>query len=1518
MPNPMEQVLNRVRQILSPVSNNASNAMSSARESYSSTKSFAQQGIQRIKSTPTSDFALFSPGMLRMGANAGQNIQNQVFNPLQQMPQTQNTRLDDVGRTIGNFGFNFTNLVGGAAKDISAYQNIRERPIQATAQVARGLGKSALIGSPLFQSASAISSLDTKSGGQDIIRRVTGGFAQGISQDDRIGTNVPSQNINLPFVGEVDPIKAVGGMVGFVKNPTNKGLFSITEKILPTTTSTVTKWLTKTATRGGLEDVILNLPELPENMTTEQKARWVSKNLLSGALSEIVGQGVLGGGNKGLRVATDSAPGRFTSKQLAKGFDELRELSRKLNTPVKTIEMGKDGLMKTMPMWQVMMKNQVGSVNNETPDIFKDAIKPGDVIDPKTGNVISKRDIAGATHKMPDGSIMQGDQHGTKTNLVEQIAESVTGKRLRVRPDRGSASIADLLVNKKFDTGTGYSVRGQEVGFEKMMSEGWKPNQIDYAVKLANEAKVSPDNVEGYVRGILKTQYPKQASRMGKPLPEAPSPDELAVMDRNASNILQSTDQTIQPSIKQPVSAVSQPLPEVKTVQVKPITQQIDEFATIHPKKDTVIGKPAEVAYRNLETGGQSIVDQVSADLKKTGVKEADFVRYVENPDITPANIRPAVDAHRKLVEVAHGLRENTQLGTVPNYFPHMTNEGLSSSSELRKLGDSLWVDDFTRELGSSQKRTGSLVDYSLHYNKVMKNYISQTAYDKYGKKIGMTPKTADFVAKVDGHLQTNADGLYAKPSADFNYVDESAIKNEVTTKVSVFSKVEPIDTFDSLRRKIVKEKGGKSLSDSMIQVRDVSDKIKGILLELKKADAKETTNILANNLVNVGKKTDVRKVINVITSNGKNKLSEKQIAVFLKAEKDFTTQGFVDEVGKYEFGKETKSYLNQEIDRMLKFSRYEGTLLDKAVNFVTGAFYRAQIWGNVNTGLAQKMEITRIPVMYSPNIIILGVKQRVSDIKNKVDILRRYDFSNMDTDVSKQLNVGRSKGLLSKIDEKAGNVGNLFVSIGENSKNRDFLYAAEAQGKTMGIKGQELKDFVRSEVFANGLILHEFATPKMLNNPLVRLALQYQQFNIKLLNIALELGGEKQYGKVAGLVGSQVASAAILFAITGKPILDGIMGRVIPGVGPAISLPIQIGTLLKEEYDSEEKGSKKDNSPRVNKLISRNTIPFANQFFKTKDAKDVLDKGYNQSTKGNVTYVAGDPNLIEKGQALLFGKTSLPNARENSAAWNRMKSGKTSIYPALTADQSVILKSLPKEEQEAYYNEQLQGSMSNKERLQRGTAISPDTTSASTTTPLRSGVVEEEGSYYVQIGKEVKSFETPEDANEAVDRYTFKKSGKNIQEIGDSVFRRSKGGDVTIIPKIDYDTGINEQKMTSSKTKDDYKTWSELAMKQLDNYQQQMKEPSLDELEKATLQNKMDKLVEEAIKYHGYGAFTKGKKAKKPKKISVKMQTAKFGKSSFKMRRTSTKKSRIRTLASKKIAAPRVNVSRFKTRLKV
>lgn len=192
-----------------------------------------------------------------------------------------------------------------------------------------------------------------------LITRGAAGFARGVGGSTNISPQVGRVQTQTPF-GGVDLATTAGEMFGFVNNPFNKQFFNFTSKILPGVDKTVIGWLTTTAARGGLEGAMLEFADMPEKASTEEKARYMASKILSGAASELFAQGAF----KGLEAVSSGVKStnipQATQAELSKFYDGVQESLRKLNVPVKSTRLNKNGERIVMPMWKAVMTDQSG------------------------------------------------------------------------------------------------------------------------------------------------------------------------------------------------------------------------------------------------------------------------------------------------------------------------------------------------------------------------------------------------------------------------------------------------------------------------------------------------------------------------------------------------------------------------------------------------------------------------------------------------------------------------------------------------------------------------------------------------------------------------------------------------------------------------------------------------------------------------------------------------------------------------------------------------------------------------------------------------------------------------------------------------------------------------------------------------------------------------------------------------------------------------------------------------------
>lgn len=135
-----------------------------------------------------------------------------------------------------------------------------------------------------------------------------------------------------------------------------------------------------------------------------------------------------------------------------------------------------------------------------------------------------------------------------------------------------------------------------------------------------------------------------------------------------------------------------------------------------------------------------------------------------------------------------------------------------------------------------------------------------------------------------------------------------------------------------------------------------------------------------------------------------------------------------------------------------------------------------------------------------------------------------------------------------------------------------------------------------------------------------------------------------------------------------------------------------------------------------------------------------------------------------------------------------------------------------------------------------------------------------DKGEYEYTIGDKKRTTTDLKDAQMAIAKDSFKKSGKVTQVLGDNVLRLKKDGGVQVTSRLSYDYSLTQNKLQSAKKSDNMEEWFKLANSQYSNLEQQLQDPTLDELEKSNIQEKMDNLLADASKYQSYGGFSKSK----------------------------------------------------------
>lgn len=366
----------------------------------------------------------------------------------------------------------------------------------------------------------------------------------------------------------------------------------------------------------------------------------------------------------------------------------------------------------------------------------------------------------------------------------------------------------------------------------------------------------------------------------------------------------------------------------------------------------------------------------------------------------------------------------------------------------------------------------------------------------------------------------------------------------------------------------------------------------------------------------------------------------------------------------------------------------------------------------------------------------------------------------------------------------------------------------------------------------------------------------------------ANEEGEGKSTGKRIVAAGKDVAE--------NLPFVGGITGGRLP-----ISAGVpDVTKLVKGEADL---------STELSKAGYYILPPFGGgQLKKTVEGVKAFDQGASTTKSGNVRYPIKQ-DTANAARTALFGQYSVPEAREYFAKERTPLSEKQSQVALASTDiQALYDKTIAAREAEqadTKAKKDLQAGKKNQNAAELGNGLYQ----------LPSGKVT-----WVKDNGDTQDFDTQPEAEMAMAKDAFKKSNKNFEVRGDVVFRKSKTGEVTTESKVEYDSKLLTNKLQRAKALKDYKSWLELANQQLSLLDQQLQDPTLDELDQSDLIERAENLLEEMDKYTSYGGFTKPKKGRKLQ-VSVPDTGARIPVRAPKAPKTYSRRSRTVKLATRK-----------------
>jgi len=912
----------------------------------------------------------------------------------------------------------------------------------------------------------------------------------------------------------------------------------------------------------------------------------------------------------------------------------------------------------------------------------------------------------------------------------------------------GLSSIADTLKGYDVKLGSGYEVKGSKINFEKMMGEGWKPDQIDYAVKLANEAKVTHDNAEAYVRGILKMQYPTQAAKMGGrssiPLPPEPSADELARMDAKFA-----PQAEVKPQVEAPIKPVSEILAPKPDYPLKAdATPEQIKSEMYYPNEE---GKRLGVLQADINERTRALGLDVEPEIKPEVKSPVEAPQVEIKPEFTGSELArqnalkkaelEAGDVVRKRID---DLLKQEGLDNSVKTVEDILAGNTKASPELKNL-----IETQSKELGQETVKWKGLPEDKLKENyvpNVKSEYITDVDTKSDDFISMMNRNTFDPTQKrknliLPEEMASAPEGFRQGQIAILNekYYDaeqtnklikDNNIPEEKSDEVLEFVKKQREAADKIMKEHVEKTDFGKS-KDYLSQAHDYIKQIDSFAgKETKLPVVKRTQDNAVINAIDT-LQSEIRSDALFFKDKTNSDINQAFIDFKLSQAGDspmgYTTSlnKFINKLTSYEYeDPAVRQRINLYIDSKLKENKVLESQANKILRGATEVFSMAQIGGNIKTAVTQPTETFRIIPEYGVGSFVKGIQGSFNPQESK----RLADTYLTGREISGNL---AQNPIYKEIQDepafkdKAYDSFKKFIFKGlevtEHWKNLAYLSALEDAGIKKGLEGQELKRFVMGEQLRLAHMADTDMTPKLMkNNQKMSSLLQYSQYLLKneVLKWDTMIAKDKTVGekmkKLGGLFLADLAAVGAVSAVTGVAVRDAKSWLANSGLpnsfGPIISVPQQMisEAIAYSKLSPEEREKQTSLMDREKAIAFRNFMPIGNQLTKTSDVYNpikgdgVLQTGYATSKKGNVNYVAGDMNPIQKAQALMFGTGAIPNKKEANERWKNLE--KDGIYPTLNATQSKILKGLPKEDQQAYYDQQMNKQVTNKQKIDNAT----------------------------------------------------------------------------------------------------------------------------------------------------------------------------------------------------------------------
>lgn len=630
-------------------------------------------------------------------------------------------------------------------------------------------------------------------------------------------------------------------------------------------------------------------------------------------------------------------------------------------------------------------------------------------------------------------------------------------------------------------------------------------------------------------------------------------------------------------------------------------------------------------------------------------------------------------------------------VGNLENYGPHLSQEGSKTILDKPSIPDTFA--DVLMKPFFANKRTGKLTDY-------IKTPDALLAYSKEAlKNVGTTPQqqaelkvSQEIINEVKkpSRLDWLLGGTPLQAKVDFVQkiqstpvlTDVPKVVYDAPVKTGLREGLSETFRFNNDRARMA----GQQFYTSFLEpFRQVEMKVNQFAQNIGQMPETELARIFEMNVgksaSGVGREENISRLI----------LSED------RSLRTIATNTFKENVQNAEFRQPwLKNLTNNIFDEYVGDGIRSNGMTEKLLGVIRASTGRATIGLNVTTALNNVFELRRA-------FSVVGIKESSTALKrvlNGENFAQKYGVDSVSSTALERLSSRNAFGQVMKGIDKG-----LFYMFDKTEKFKDQIMLAgfEEQGLKNGLKDAALNRYVLQKFDQFAVKYGTGNNIGLYRSPFFKTIFQFGQYPIKDAVILFDksagaLKGDK--GDMAYLFKYAVTSVAEIMALkallgkigfgdqTNTPLdlVSNFTKGQVP-ISPSVQLMIGLGQNIGDgitgtqlsEYDQSQRDSKIQNS-----LLST-TVPGSNQLW-TKTGKAALnqEKGYQEKFGGNVANpVSSDPWSV--GKSLVFGPSYDPKRMQYI---KDVQAGKaTNTAAGLNKTTSAVFKTLPRDEQAAYYD---------------------------------------------------------------------------------------------------------------------------------------------------------------------------------------------------------------------------------------